>query len=78
MPGIGGVELLKSLKKNPQTGQIPVITCSNRSTANDEAKLRDLGFIDFIAKPVNAIRLVTRTKSALRLCYESLETPAKI
>lgn len=76
MPGIGGIELFKALKKNPQTESIPIIAYSNRSTAKDEATLLDLGFIDFIAKPVNAIRLVARTKRALRLCYNSLEKPA--
>jgi|LGVE01.1.fsa_nt_gb PleD family two-component response regulator len=77
MPGIGGIELFKALKKSPHTEQIPIIAYSNKSTANDEAKLLDLGFIDFIAKPVNAIRLVARTKRALRLCYDNPERPTR-
>lgn len=75
MPGISGVDLYKSLKKNPQTETIPVIAYSNRSTAKEEAQLLDLGFIDFISKPVNAVRLVARIKRALRLCYDNLDTP---
>ncbi|MEA3464892.1 MAG: response regulator [Thermodesulfobacteriota bacterium] len=78
MPGIGGVELFNSLKKNPKTEHIPMIAYSNRSTADEEAKLLDLGFIDFIAKPVNAVRLVARTKRALRLSYNDLEAPSNI
>ena len=74
MPGISGVDLYRALKKNPQTETIPVIAYSNRSTAREEAQLLDLGFIDFIAKPVNAVRLVARTKRAIRLCYDSLDT----
>jgi len=74
MPGISGVDLYRALKKNPQTETIPVIAYSNRSTAKEEAQLLDLGFIDFIAKPVNAVRLVARTKRAIRLCYDSLDT----
>lgn len=75
MLGIGGIELFNALKKNPHTDAIPMIAYSNKSTAKDEAKLLDLGFVDFIAKPVNAIRLVARTKRALRLCYNNLEIP---
>lgn len=78
MPGIGGIELFNSLKKNPRTAQIPMIAYSNRSTANEEAHLLDLGFIDFIAKPVNAVRLVARIKRALQLSYDGLLTPPHI
>ena len=78
MPGIGGVELFNSLKKNPRTAQIPMIATSSRSTANEEAHLLDLGFIDFVAKPVNAVRLVARTKRALQLSYAGLENPPEI
>lgn len=77
MPGIGGIELFKALKKNQKTEMIPVIAYSNRSTASEEASLLDLGFIDFIAKPVNGIRLVARVKRALRLCYNSAEKSAQ-
>lgn len=78
MQGIGGIELFNSLKKNPRTAQIPMIAYSNHSTAEEEAKLLDLGFIDFITKPVNAVRLVARTKRALQLSYGGLETVPEI
>ena len=75
MPGIGGVELFKTLQKNASTAEIPMVAYSNRANANEEAKLLDLGFVDFMAKPVNGVRLVARTKRALRLCYDDLEAP---
>ncbi len=75
MPGIGGVELFSTLKTNPATNRIPIIASSNKATAQDEAKLLDLGFTDFIAKPVNAIRLVARAKRVLRLCYNNVDMP---
>ncbi len=75
MAGINGVDLFNTLHNNPATKQIPVIAYSNKSTAQDEAKLLDMGFIDFIAKPINAVRLVARVKRALRLSYDDLATP---
>ncbi|OQY19622.1 MAG: hypothetical protein B6I36_03600 [Desulfobacteraceae bacterium 4572_35.1] len=78
MPGMNGVDLFNTLRKSPATKQIPVIAYSNKATAHDEAKLLDLGFIDFIAKPVNGVRLVARTKRALRLVYGDLSEPPKL
>ncbi len=75
MPGIGGVELFKTMQKNSATAQLPVMAYSNRANANEEARLLDMGFVDFIAKPVNGVRLVARVKRALRLCYDDSEAP---
>ena len=75
MPKISGTDLFNSLKKNPQTASIPVIALSGRATAKEEAQLLDMGFIDFIAKPINAIRLSARIKRVLKLLYEDLSAP---
>lgn len=75
MPRMGGVELFNTLAKNPQTQAIPIIASSSRSSAKDEAELLNMGFVDFIAKPINGIRLVARTKRTLRLIYNDLKAP---
>lgn len=75
MQGMGGVELFKTLQKNPATQNLPVIAYSNRATAKDEAELLNLGFVDFLAKPVNSVRLVARTKRVLRLSYDNADAP---
>ncbi len=77
MPGIGGIELFSSLQKNTATAQLPVMAYSSRANANEEARLLDMGFVDFIAKPVNGVRLVARVKRALRLCYDDSEAPPR-
>jgi DNA-binding response OmpR family regulator len=46
-----------------------MIALSSKSTAEEEAKLLDVGYHDFIAKPINPLRLVARVKRALSLVY---------
>ncbi|MCA1796883.1 MAG: response regulator [Desulfuromonadaceae bacterium] len=58
-----------ALKHHNTTQKSPLMGLSFRATAAEEAKLLDMGFIDFIAKPVNSVRLLARVRRALRLLY---------
>ena len=49
MPKLGGVEVLRALKKNPLTKSIPVIALSSLTQAN-EAKLRREGAVSYLEK----------------------------
>lgn len=69
MPRMDGYEMFRTLKSNAQTKQIPIIALSSKSSAEEEAKLLDMGYHDFIAKPINPLRLVARVKRALSLVY---------
>jgi len=69
MPRMDGIEMFRNLKANPQVAQIPVIALSSKAAAEEEARLLEIGYYDFIAKPVNPIRLVARVKRALKQCY---------
>lgn len=69
MPRMDGYEMFRTLKGNPQTREIPIIALSSKSSADEEAKLLEMGYYDFIAKPINPIRLVARVKHAIRLIY---------
>jgi CheY-like chemotaxis protein len=75
MTRMDGYEMFDALKRNPQLRSIPVIALSSRTTPEDEAKILDLGFFDFIAKPINPLRLVARVKRALRLHYGDVSGP---
>jgi DNA-binding response OmpR family regulator len=46
-----------------------VIALSSRAAAEEEARLLDLGYFDFVAKPINPVRLVARVSRALRIVY---------
>lgn len=75
MPRMDGYEMFRALKSNLQTRHIPVIALSSKSSAEEEAKILDMGYYDFIAKPINPIRLLARVKHALRLIYGDSPPP---
>jgi len=67
MPRMDGYSLLRSLRANPATAAIPIILLTSKATGEDEQKALEAGFIDFIAKPVQPIRVVSRVKRAFDL-----------
>ena len=71
LSGFDGVQFFQSLRKIPHSAAIPVIAQSFRATASEEAQLLDMGFFDFIAKPINGQRLAARVRRALRLVYQN-------
>jgi CheY-like chemotaxis protein len=75
MPRMDGYEMFRALKGNLQTRHIPIIALSSKSSAEEEAKILEMGYYDFIAKPINPIRLTARVKHALRLIYGDSPPP---
>ena len=69
MPGMNGVELFRVLQSNSVTRDIPVIALSTKASPEEEARLLEMGFFDFVAKPANQIRLMARVKRALKITY---------
>ncbi|MBL0225833.1 MAG: response regulator [Geobacteraceae bacterium] len=67
MPRMDGFGLLRALKANPMTSEIPVIMLTSKASSEDEQKALEYGFIDFIPKPVQPLRVVSRVKRALEL-----------
>jgi CheY-like chemotaxis protein len=78
MPRMDGYELFRALQANPETRHIPVIALSSRSAAEEEARLLEMGYFDFVAKPINPVRLVARVKRAFKTVYgDKVPAPAK-
>lgn len=67
MPKLDGHGLLRAIKANPLTASIPVIMLTGRATTDEEQKALAAGFFDFIPKPVQPLRVVSRVKRALEL-----------
>ncbi len=68
MPIVNGIELIKNLKKNKKTKEIPVIMATGLMLTSEELKIAlDAGAIDYIRKPIDKIELVARTQSVLKI-----------
>lgn len=66
LPGMDGIEILKKLKKNPSTLDIPVIMASAKGTEYDKVIGLDLGADDYLAKPFGMMEMISRIKAVLR------------
>ncbi len=68
MSGMSGIELIKQLKSNNITQNIPVIMITGVMTSSDNLKTSfEAGAIDFIRKPIDKIELIARVRSMLML-----------
>ena len=73
MSGMDGYEVLKKLKQEDSTKDIPVIFLSSRTNPGDELDGLCLGAIDFITKPFSPLLLVQRIENHLLICSQKKE-----
>ncbi len=68
MPVMDGIQLIRLLKLNPNTREIPVIMSTGVMTSSKNLKTAlDAGAVDYIRKPIDPLELVARVRSMLRL-----------
>jgi CheY-like chemotaxis protein len=72
MPKFGGYRLLESLKVRPETKDVPVIMLTGSTDSEEEENALNMGFFDFIQKPVREVTLVARVNRALQV-YEGTQ-----
>lgn len=61
-----GLAILKKLRSNPKTEQLPVIMLTAKSTEYDKVLGFDSGADDYLAKPFGMMELVARIKRLLK------------
>ena len=66
LPGEDGVSVLRRLKSDPGTADIPVMMVTAKDTEFDKVLGLDLGADDYIAKPFGVLELIARVKALLR------------
>ncbi len=75
MPVMSGIELIKNLKRDKLTSDIPVVMLTGAMTSSEHLKTAlEVGAIDFIRKPIDAIELTARIGSMLMLSDYFKET----
>lgn len=67
MPGTDGFEVLRTLKENAKTLNVPVIILSGLQSPQDKVTAFDLGAVDYITKPFDLTELRVRVRSVLKM-----------
>lgn len=66
MPEPDGIQVLKAIRSNPKTCDIPVIMATAKGTEMDKISALDLGADDYLVKPFGVLEMVSRIKAVLR------------
>ncbi len=66
LPGEDGISILRRLRGDPATADIPVIMMTAKNTEFDRVQGLDAGADDYISKPFGMMELVARVRAVLR------------
>jgi DNA-binding response OmpR family regulator len=66
MVEMNGDVLIRRLREDPKTVGLPIVVLTGSEEAERESELMDAGADDYIRKPVDAARLLSRVRAALR------------
>ena len=66
LPGEDGITILRKLRENPATADIPVIMATAKGTEYDKVLGLDSGADDYLAKPFGMMEMISRIKAVLR------------
>jgi class 3 adenylate cyclase len=67
MPKLDGVEVCRRLKSDPGLPFMPIILVTAKSDTEDVIAGLDAGAIEYLIKPIDALALVARVKSVLKI-----------
>ncbi len=67
MPELDGWDLLRILRENPSTRELPVILLTAKVQERDVAKGWQMGADGYITKPFNPLEMVERLKAVLAM-----------
>jgi CheY-like chemotaxis protein len=70
MPRLDGYAMKNAVHGNPATASIPIILLTSKASSEDEQRALSAGFFDFISKPVQPLRVISRVKRALELIQD--------
>jgi CheY-like chemotaxis protein len=64
LPGIDGIEALAQLRGDERTYAIPVVALTAQAMRGDGERFLDVGFDDYLSKPVDIVELIRVVESA--------------
>ena len=66
LPGEDGISILKKLRSNSSTANIPIILCTAKGTEYDKVIGLDFGADDYLVTPFGIMQMISRIKALLR------------
>lgn len=66
LPGVDGLEVCRTLKRDPKTSDIPIVMLTAKGEESDVVKGLEMGADDYITKPFSPKILLARMKVVLR------------
>lgn len=69
LPGMDGMQALKTLRSDPATEAVPIIMVTAKTSEADKVKGLDSGADDYLTKPFGIMELVSRCKALLRRAH---------
>jgi len=76
LPGRNGLEVLREIRDEPMTRDLPVMVLTARGTEMDKLLGFEYGADDYLTKPFSPRELVARVKALIRRTRPSSESPA--
>jgi len=68
LPDINGLEVIKNIKADSESKDIPIIVVSAHAMESDMKKCREAGCIDYITKPINIQEFINKINSFFLNC----------
>lgn len=62
LPGMDGFEVFQKIRANPAWAGCKIVALTASAMREDEEKIRNAGFTDYIAKPINTKQFVQKVK----------------
>lgn len=78
LPDTDGITILKYLKNNVKTCDVPVIMLTAKNSEIDIVKALDLGAEDYITKPFGVLEMASRVKAVLRRCEKNKKSADRL
>jgi two-component system, OmpR family, alkaline phosphatase synthesis response regulator PhoP len=75
LPGMDGLEVCKTLKKDPKLSSVPIIMLTAKTQESDKVVGLELGADDYVSKPFSVKELLARVKAVLRRTKEKDQAP---
>ena len=66
LPNEDGISILKKIRSDKKTAEIPVIMETAKETEYDKVVALDLGADDYLTKPFGMMEMVSRVRAVLR------------